>query len=204
MTRLPRRYSEIDTYPNSNSGQVDSNDPRQQAGTGNGKPKKPPRQSLKVRIKRELAEGDKIVYALLSITISTAFFFFLRNRSNLTLRDMRLVELFTFPFWDVFLQVFWYCVLSDLLGSVLAYILVKLIYIKPTRRWTEYERVNLRTFVVYLISATFRCIAAIADLYEFFSGEWFGDGSVQNLVLTYLILKVVFYIIARLVAGRII
>lgn len=172
------------------------------------KPKKPKRYKPKTqktetykKIKEGRSEGDSPIYYAIHNLIGSGFFIFIIFYYDLfNLREITVGDVLTVNFLYSILVLFIISVTTNILGRFLGHPILTLIYRKTVTKtfWelnsTGINKIGLRYFGAIFISSLLFALGAVAII----QNKVFKENTLESLILTYLIIKIIIYTITKI------
>jgi len=155
------------------------------------------------KLKSKRVQGDSVYFFILSNIVSLVVFFILAfnldifNSTVVTISDM-----ISFDFGRLLLMIFGLMLVSGIVGRIMAYITIRLIahyYMgRETKKIGEFisgiNGISFSYFFSTLISAILFAIGGLKVIQE----KIFGEVTIITLIFTYVIVKIIVFLISRL------
>jgi len=138
----------------------------------------------------------------LSLVFGVCVFIVLYMSSNLS-SAQSITEFFAGSFWASFGWMVLLCFVADYAGKIIAFGMVKLVYKRPTTNFVEFNEMNLGTFITHLVEVLLRALLFMLGAVRVIQSQLFANDTFWTLILTYLVIKVAIFVIARLAVGAI-
>ena len=149
------------------------------------------------------ASGDKVVFRGLSMVFGLLVFFVFYSMSQFAVEG-HLQALVEAEFWESFGWMVLLCFCADYAGKGLAYGVLLLAYKdRAPSKFAELNEMSLSTFLVHLVEVLLRAGLFLLGAAQVVQASVFADDTLWTLMLTYLLLKIVIAVVARLAAGAI-
>ena len=166
------------------------------------------KQVKKERTKPRRANGDKLLYMIFSFAISTAIFFGLIFLFNLFERGS--VDIFYFINPEFYLLLVFILVImfiSDILGNLLSYGLVYLLYVCVSKEgmiksfWdlNEGKDTPIEKFLTNLLTRVLSSIMLITGALWAISQQFLPEVTIPLLILVYIVLKIIIKALAIII-----
>jgi hypothetical protein len=138
----------------------------------------------------------------LAMILGVCVFFLLYMFSNLSSAES-IVDFFTGLFWASFGWMVLLCFVADYGGKIIAFGLIKWIYKRPKSNFREVNEMNLGTFVTHLFEVLLRALIFMIGAVRVIQSQLFTNDTSWSLIMTYLVIKVIIFVVARLTVGAI-